>query len=303
MLDGSRFASINFDAEVRPIYDRDGNEIPPQVGRGVYRSDTDEILSVCGAGFKPIQHWDVVAPVLDDLDARGYAIEERKGTQKALYDLAGKKGAFVNVALTSGGAVMRTDIIIGDFIRPTGASSYLDSGPDTLLRRFTGINSHNSSYSVQWTSSYERLICMNGLVTPEFAARGYAKHTTGVSIEGLKAKIRFGLENMEQDADQFGVWARTKLSAERAEEFIKATIAKLAPIGTEVRWSRPKLDEILTLFKREDQTVWGLLQALTYWSTHGEMKRSADPVTGRIGREDEVARTMRTAEFQALLAA
>jgi hypothetical protein len=45
------------------------------------------------------------------------------------------------------------------------------------------------------------------------------------------------------------------------------------------------------------------VQALTEWSTHGDMKKNADPVLGRIGREEKVASALRTPIFEALVAA
>lgn len=298
------FHDINFTASVAPILDQAGREIPAELGRGVYREDTGELMSICGPHYKPVQHMEVLMPHLEELDSQGYVIEERAPSQRALYDLAGKKGAFVTTKLVDGGAVLRADIITGDFIEPTGKSSYLKNGPDTMLRQHLVLNSHNQKYAVSSTTRYCRLICMNGIVKPTFSVRAVGKHTLNFNIEGLRQQILKAVVAMEEDAELFGLYATTRLSVVQAEEFVKATFAKLPnkPNG-DSHFSDPLLQTILRYFQHEEQTVWGLVQALTYWATHDPMKGGSNEVTGRLSRDQKVAQAMRSGEFKKLLAA
>lgn len=295
---------VNFNATVADVFDMNGKRIDPELGRGVYRDDTGELLSICGPHFKPVQHREVLEPVFEDLDRQGIKLEVREPNQRALYDLAGRDGAFITTAVTDNGAVMRTDIIVGDFIQPTGHSSYLNKGPDTMLRKISVLNSHNQKLAATSVQSWCRLICMNGIVRPDFSVKAYGKHTLNFNIEGFKKKVQMAAEAMAGDADLFGKYASTALTVQGAEQFLKLTFAKLPnkPNGT-AHFSERMVADILTRFAREDKTVWGLVQALTEWSTHGEMKSNADALLGRLGREEKVATTLRTSLFDQLLAA
>lgn len=295
---------VAFNATVADIFDAKGNRIDPDLGRGVYRDDTGELLSICGPHFKPVQHREVLEPVFDMLNSEGYTLEIRQPDKRALYDLAGRKGAFISPVVTDNGAVMRTDIIVGDFITPTGRSTYLDRGPDTMLRKISIYNSHNSKLAASSTQSWNRLICMNGIVKPDYQVKAYGKHTLNFNFEAFKSKVLKAAEMMSGDADLFGKYATTPLNVQQAEVFLQKTFAKLPnkANGTE-HFSERMVMDILGRFQREDSTVWGLVQALTEWSTHGEMKANADSVLGRIGREEKVAATMRDKLFDQLLAA
>jgi hypothetical protein len=299
------FGTLDWTAEVRPLYDAQGREIPPGVVRGVYRSDTDQCIASCGADFKPVQHQDVLDPMLQTLKDQGYDIVERSTPdQRSLYDLKGQRGAFASFATQDDGAIMRADIIVGDFIdlaKVTG-HGYLGRDSDVMLRRFTALNSHDGTYAVRTTNGYFRVLCLNGLMDPTFTASSYGKHTLGFNVEALKANILRAATLMETDAEKFGLYARTRLSMKQAEEYLKGTLAKLpdTPTGEEA-WSKPLVEDILRRFKDEDATVWGLMNAMTNWATHGDLRANAGAITARTGRDERVARAMRAPLFKQLL--
>jgi hypothetical protein len=297
--------ALDWSAVVREIRDAAGNPIPPEIGRGVYRDDTDTILSVCGPNFKPIQHGDVLDPVLQTLKDQGYDIKERAPDQKALYDLKGQRGAFVSVDDAHNGAVVRFQVITGDFTQPTGPVGLLpERRPPLLMRRYLGLNSHNSTYAAQVVGSYVNVICMNGMVREDFSAVMKAKHTTGFNQEAFRRKVLAATEMMEADTERFKLYIKTPLSIPQAAEFLKATIAKLAdkPTG-EPHWSDPLVNDLLGRFSHQPPTVWGLYQAMTEWATHGALRQNATALTARVQRDERVAKTMRSSEFKALIAA
>jgi len=298
------FNDINFNAQVRDIFDANGNRVPREIGRGVYRDDSDELISICGPAFKPVQHMDVLGPLMQGLEESGYAVEERaQASRSALYDLQGRKGAWVSPKVTDNGAVMRTDIILGDFIEPTGSTSYLADGPDTNFFRISILNSHNSKYAVKVNTSYLRVICMNGMTQPHFSAGVYGKHTSGFSVEGLQRQIANAMQMMGDDADRFGLWAKTKVSIEQATDFLKLTLAKLPKKATgEAHYSEPLLNKILTRFRVEDQTLWGLYNAVTWWQTHDDFRANADRLTAGIGREQKVASMLKSPVMEEMFA-
>jgi hypothetical protein len=298
------FDSINFKAEIRDLYDANGNRVDADKGRGVYRSDTGELLSIVGRNHKIIDHMDVVMPVLDSFEAQGYQVMEREPDLHSLYDLKGKKGVFVTASTSADGAMMRTDIICGDFVEPKPSMRQYrhTDGRDTMFHRVTLLNSHDGSTAVHCNTSYLRLVCLNGMVRADWTASARAKHTSGVQIEALRAKIANAARMMASDADMFSHYASTKVSVEQATEFFERTIAKLAPgsVGKSP-FSESLVAQLVENFKREDQTAWGLWNAMTQWSTHGPRRESAGSLTTTLARESRVALAMRTKEWEAIL--
>lgn len=290
---------ISFNAEVRDIFDAQGNPIPAEIGRGVYRDDTEELISICGSIFKPIQHREIVDPILMNLEGMGYKTEEvEEVNENNLHALQGKKGAFVQTELTKGGAIMRTNITLGDFIEPTGNTRYLKQGPDTNFFRLSILNSHNNSYAARVNTDYLRVLCMNGQTSPNFQAGAYGKHTLHFDITGMQTQIENAMKMMGEDADKFGLWANTKLSVEDATRLLQMTIAKLAPKPhMPNRHSEKLVLQLMDKFAKEDQTVWGLYNAITSWSTHNETRKTADKVTSLLSRENRVAKAIRSDEW------
>lgn len=303
MLDFSSTA-LDWTVDMRPIFDADGNEIDRNIGRAVVRSDTNKVIAVRAPGFKPIQHQDILDPILQKLHDDKVEIHHRVADKKTLYDLRGQKGAFVNIQTQKDGAICRFDIITGDFIEPVGRMYYTgeERGRDTMLRRITGLNSHDGTFAVTVTNGYHRVICMNGMMSTEFVATTYGKHTTNFDIKGLQAKVAMGAELLQADAERIGLYAKTPLTPKVAERFLRKTIARLAnrPTGEE-NWSQSLVTDLLERFQREDQTVWGLVNAMTGWATHGPLKEGSGEVTARTGRDARVAQAMRSPLFSTLL--
>lgn len=286
-----------FRVYVAPLVGEDGREVDPDIARGVYRDDTGDVIATCGRSFQPVQHQDVLDPILDHFSSKGYDIAFREPDQRGLYDLKGRSGAFVQRQLAKNGAIMRTDIITGDFIEPTGSTRYLDSGDDTMLFKTSIFNSHNGSLAVRVNTSYERLVCLNGMTRASFSAGVYGKHTQGFSLKAMQAQIDNALNGMDQDAETFGAWARRKITREVAETMLQRTIAKLPKDANESGYSERLVSKILDRFAHEDQTVWGLYQAITWWQTHEEVKANSNALTTRINRESRVAKMLRSNEW------
>jgi hypothetical protein len=299
------FNDINFHASVSDLFDNRGQRVSRELGRGVYRDDTGELIAIAGKNFKPVQHMDLLNPVLDQLNGMGYDIEERRSANpRALYDLKGKKGAWVAAKADNNGARMRVDIILGDFIEPTGSSSYLPKGEDTMFTRLSLLSSHDGSLAIHANSSYLRCVCLNGMVDHRWSINTRAKHTTGLNIEALKAKIsNMAGAGSPEDAERFGLYARTPVTTLQAEEFFQRTIAKLGddPHGNP-RFSERLVAKLLDQFRHEDQTVWGVWNAMTHWASHGERKVNASALGTLIGREQRVAQAMRDPRWDEMLA-
>ena len=300
---------IDFTAQVRDIFDAKGNRIPSEIGRGVYRDDTDELMAICGPGFKPVQHKDVVQPILDQLTGQGYDLELRNGgSRNALYDMRGKKGAWVSPKVSDNGAVMRTDIILGDFIEVPGqfnGHGLRTRGTEDLnFFRISILNSHNSKFAVKVNTDYLRLICFNGMTSPHFSAGSYGKHTVNFNVDGLNRQVENAIGMMDQDAERFAQMAQTMITSEQAVEMLKLTIAKLPnkPTG-EAHFSEPLINKIMHRFNTETdgRSAWDLFNAVTSWSTHEKLRSNADAISGIVGRETKVAAMLRSKEWNEML--
>lgn len=290
------FQDINFIADVGPIFDEHGTEIPESIGRRVFRTDTDQTLSVVGQHYQPIQYTDLISPALSALKEMGYNdIQERQPNPGNLYDLQGKKGAFFWADTAKNGAVMRAQLILGDFINPTGSTSYLDQGPDHNFFRVSFLSSHDSTYAARTDTDYVRTLCMNGMVQPHFSAGFFGRHTSGFSVDAMMRQIQSAMSMMDEDADRFGLWAKTRISVPVAEMILRQTVAKLPnKANGEPHFSEPLVNKILHQFRREDQTVWGLYNACTWWSSHGDVRGSASRLTTTVNREKAVAGMLRS---------
>ncbi|GAF68056.1 unnamed protein product, partial [marine sediment metagenome] len=127
---------------------------------------------------------------------------------------------------------------------------------------------------------------------------------SGLNVEALKKRIAAATELMAQDAERFEQYARTKVTPVQAVEFLKATLAKLSnkPTG-DAHFSEPMVNTIMELFSREDQTVFGMWNAMTAWATHHKLKAGAVRLSTQLGREGKVSSAMRSKQWHELLAA
>ena len=139
---------------------------------------------------------------------------------------------------------------------------------------------------------------MNGQTSPSFKSSIRGKHTVGFSLDALQAKVTHSMSLMGDDADKFGVWAKTKLTSQEAIEMLKLTIAKVPDSSLGEERHNPKLlEKLMDLYRAEDSTLYGLYNALTAYSTHEKTRSNSNPITSLLGREGRVADTIRSKEW------
>jgi Domain of unknown function (DUF932) len=298
---------VSFMAATGDLMDAQGNLIPADIGRLLYRTDDNTPLAVVGPRYQPIQHMDVLDPVLQTMKDQGYDIHERQPDLHSLYDLKGSRGAFVGAQVAANGAVMKATIITGDFIDPVpkmfrGPNE--QDTPPTMFREYVILNSHDSSLAARVDPGWKVLSCMNGMRSSVFTAHMRSKHTKGFNVEAFKRQVLAAATLMETDADRFRLYATTKLSREGAEQFLKKTFCRLPDENGEAAWSERTLKVVLERFdKHEAQTVWGLHQAMTWYATHGDVRGGGEGLMARLRRDEQVAQSMRSPYAEKLLAA
>lgn len=302
----SGFDLIDFEVEKRSLFDGDGNELPREMGVALTRKDTGKALSIVKDSYKPVPYMEIWAPTLQALEDEGLPVYERALDQRGLYDLKGEKGAWASVRVTGDGQKMQGSIIVADFTSATSKSGRfgLPVGDNTLFREIRVLSSHDSSLSASTDMGFKVLECFNGMRSTIAASFVRGKHTAGFSIEAFKKQVLVSAELMAQDGERFTLYAQTKCSKDQAKEFFRRTIARQpdTPSG-EAAWSERLVDTLLKIFEDQPQTVWGAVQAMTYWATHHEAKAGSNPIMTQVRRDDRVVAAMRTPEFQELLAA
>lgn len=257
--------------EMVRLFDQRGDLVPAKVARGVARSDTGQIIGVAGSRYTPVCHNDVIAAMENafidcDVDPAGV-------TRTAEMH---ENGAKIAVSYTLNRHVIEPKV------------------GDRMKLRFTLRTSHNSTWGVNVRISYLRLVCLNGMVRPEFTAGVYGRHTSGFSVHTFQRQIATAISLMQEDEDRFADYATTRVGYDDARWFFEQTIARRP------NWTYDKLvDTLMEQFVREDQTVWGIYNTLTWWSTHNKSTRGAEH-NALVRREERVAQALRSTEFRRL---
>jgi hypothetical protein len=229
--------------------------------------------------------------------------------RKSLYDLKGKKGAFIQTDVDRMGARMKTTIIVGDFIDPVPAmfrSREEQEIPPTCFREYAIFNSHDGSLAARIDPGYKVLRCLNGIRSTQFSSTIKSRHTSGFSVEAFRRQVMAAAHLMENDAARFELYARTRITKDQARTFLKNTLARRTGNfdDEEDSYSKPLLDKIMTRFlNHEADTVWGLYMAMTWYATHDDVRGSSSEMMSRIRRDENVSRAMRSAAIESLLPA
>lgn len=302
-MTGGAFDAINFEVEKRPLFDEHGTKLPEAMGVRVVRKDTEKTLSIVKPSYQCTQYPELWDPILQSFKDEGIPIMERKVDQRGLYDLKGEVGAWASVDVTDNGAKMRGTIIVGDFRNATSKrGGFLPVGDNTLFREFRFLSSHDYSLSNSMDAGYRVLECFNGMRSTLAASFVRGKHTANFNIEAFKKQILAQAELMAQDQDTFVRYASTKCTKDQAMEFFRRTIARQpdTPSG-EASWSEALVNTLLGIFADQPQTVWGCVQAMTYWATHTPAREGSNLITTAVRRDDRVVSAMRSSEFHRLM--
>jgi len=275
MLDNMNL--VDFPVETQPVFDQLGNEI--QGSKCVVRTDTNAVLGVHGSRYHLVKHSDIVDRVYDAVQTANISQDFQ-----------------LKFSLADNGAKMRGDIIFPNItIAPKVG--------DISQFRVSFTNSYDASWSFSMMANALRLVCTNGMVTPNAYAHSKYKHTMNINIEGAANKVRLGLDGFFNEESNWKAWQQVYVSDEMAEKFFKATIAKAPSRQVIAQKSNEKqLESLLSIWAYEKSVLgpnkWALYNAMTYWSTHtNDLK---NPIVARQRREDQVMSAMQDKHFTLL---
>lgn len=267
----------DFEIEKQPLFTRspDGDMmmVDSDIQQAVVREDTGQVLATVGPRYEITRHKDA-------FDAISQALLESG------MDLTGME---VRDGLYENGSRARRTIIIPQIhVEPAVG--------DRMHFKLDAFNSVDGRWAFRNEFGYYRLACLNGMVTAEFAAGIYAKHTSVIDVEAISKRLQTALEMVEKDEATFAAWTKIKVSEAQAGWFFAQTLAKVARRGMEDDVNKTLHARLMSRFNAERATVYGLWNAMTAWSSHEPIPRGAEHNV-RLNREQAVARAMGSRQF------
>ena len=148
------------------------------------------------------------------------------------------------------------------------AHEYEISTGDTVQLKLDVVNSYDGALAFDAVVGAWRFLCSNGLIIGEKWAQTHSRHTSGFNAELAVKKISSALDTYCQNAKEWQTWTGQKITDEQAQ----AAINKMPGINPKLHqqlwqyWEREK--------KQLGSTKWALFNALTFWSSHADIRKS-----------------------------
>ena len=276
--DALNFDAIKFDVETGPLYTRDKKPVAKEIRRGIYNTDTGNLISTCGSKYKPVAHYEIAEKLRDKLIQSEVDLSDIQVTNW-LYDE---------------GAKWRMEILFNKYIAEPAIGDILklrmlvDSSLD-LTRMFSAI------------FDALRMWCLNGCVSSLYQIHNRYKHTFGFNIEAIANKIALAPSKYNENKEEFERMIKTEVSRDEALQFFKKTIGH-RPRPTEPNhYSKPLVDNLTNRFDKEAMglgfTLWTLYNALTHYSSHPDKNEDWGDTRGKLhnvqyNRERQVAKAI-----------
>jgi hypothetical protein len=119
-------------------------------------------------------------------------------------------------------------------------------------------NSYDGSLPVGFLMTALRLICTNGMTIPKSLVRLAIRHTVNAKINEIKDLVLSKILKFKESLHLWRNWTEQKISEGDSIKFIQDTFGK----------RQSKIIEEVYRTKKEDDTVWGLYNSLTYYQSH-----------------------------------
>ena len=268
---------------------------------GLLREDTNQLLSVVGRGYKPINHRDAFKTAeevikLSDLDIKGITRKTECSHDGAraysIYTLPEHK---VNLGRKN----------------------------DDVALTISARNSFDGSWSFTVEVGGYRFICLNMQVFANNFAIHKSKHTSGLNLQRVADKLSEAVKFYDQETELWQEMVDTKVQHDTAMSIL-AYLADAKTVDSHLKPdNRPfYLSDILyepdvirnkTLSslwtrwlnnsKSLDSTAWALYNAMTEWATHQTpVKRNAikNVASIKMDRLDKVRKTLNNKMLPAL---
>ena len=266
----------NFETVKEPVMRPNG-----QIMENIYnlvRTDTDEVLHTHNNSYTILSHDDAVNAAYD-------AVKEADISQ----DFS------VDIKCMDSGRKLKGTILFNDLtIEPQEG--------DHVKLRMDFFNSYDASWAYANQLAGLRLVCTNGMVSPQAIAKVWARHTANINVQASVSQIAQGMDTFLHNKEQWQQWMKVKVSRDQAEALFKDTVVKRRTKATDERYNAKQLEVLLGQLDTEFSTLgknkWALYNCLTHWSSHTEASKT--PEIAQRSREAKVASAMNSKQWLAI---
>lgn len=262
-------AGLFFPVECRPLSDLTG--MPDRDLQAIVRKDTDTVLAVHGQRYTLIKNSDVYERV--DSAIRESDVLDTNGME------------IVDSIAYEGGRAIRS------YIFPEHKISIGRGRRDVTNLRLNVINSYDGSTNLRINMGGYRIVCANGMVVGSDVSNYVARHTSGFCVDEVKTRVAASVENFIRMGHKWRAWSKEPCTDAKA----------LVLVSEFARGSAAMNNKLYDLWLEESnnlgKTMWAFFNALTYWSTHAEIKHASQPNAPAIilEREARVSRFLGSA--------
>lgn len=131
------------------------------------------------------------------------------------------------------------------------------------------VNSYDGAFAFQSILGAFRLICSNGMVIGQTFNKTYGKHTAGLDIDSAASRIHHSLQVFLSNTQNWKQWADRQIDDITAEHLIAVMPGMNEKAAGLINgfWQTEKVEN--------GPTLWALFNALTYWSTHADIRAAS----------------------------
>ena len=268
----------DFDVQWEPML-RPNGEIHPR-RRALVRTDTQEVLGDHGLGYQILKNADLVEATLDAVEASGVS-----------------KDWSYEIETLENGAKMRGTIVFNDLHVEPAKGDFIQ-----LQGQF--VNSYDGEWAYQQSTDAKRLACLNGMVTEHSVSKSFRKHTSNIDVKASAAKIKLGVEHFFDNREVWQSYTSRKENMEQAEAFIRSHVAQRWTYTGKQKTNETQVEKLMQIANTEARnlgpTKWAFYNCLTYWSSHVDAEKVANPLDVQRKREATVGKAMKTKAWELL---
>jgi len=225
--------------------------------KAIVRTDTMEVLGVHSAKYKLVTNDEVFTKLDNALLSSGL-------------DLTGRYDE--DILDFNGARTVRTVTLPEHKVKVAG---------DDISLQIRTTNSYDASLRFDMILGGIRWACTNGMVSGDLLSRSRHKHTQGLDVDAIIARLKMAAVSFHENQYTWQRWAQKPVSMEQ-----------LLTLAEGMTTSKTAHDHLVTLFYRYSQemgyTAWAAYNAITDWSTHTVGMKDTRQGTSLLEREAKV---------------
>ena len=274
------------------------SSISPDVGVGLRRKDTKQVLSIVSAERPEHQYLPMVESIEQSLRDSGIDLTDVITTTDVYDD-----GAQLQLTAKFPAHVM--DIGNGDTVIPQ------------LIVR----DSHNGKWALNGMMGNFRSACWNTLVVGDKLVYIYMKHTKNLNVEAFTHKLKNAATYIGGEGrEMLQTWYHTPVSRDQAVNLFTKTLAQRTDnVSRKKVANKVMLSNLMKIFDEENRhiygralyekyatrnegSMWTAYNAATHWSSHtaDTARKGSKPQNVCVTREEQVRKMLNSPEWASL---